>query len=379
MFADTSVDLQTFPIAEWLAGGETAQIPWKVQIGKPELRTDQRYEIGYYGSIETKDLEWPGDSEELLYVSGVSSPDGDWIIPPKAGRQIFESKSSADPRILFGDCMFVRPGDYTISVVVYDSHSGKHSVTKRHIRQPDFSDEPLPQLSNTLPPALFPTANGPDPKAPEATPGPLFLAVANKRPVAVQLISVVSPPDAWSARPDFIRWTNNRLLAAMSVFSQMKLENGSISALSLDLVNQTTRFEQRDLQELDWSGLADTLPKLADASKVTLTALETRKGRAVFFRNVLSERLAEKGAPLQIVVVLSGSVTFEKGSDLTPVVVDGDCDCRVYHIRFKLAIGDVYDDLEKLLKRLHPKTFNITSAHELRAALAEIVRDLHTL
>jgi hypothetical protein len=376
---DPSVDLQTIPLSEWLANGEATQISLKVQIEKPELRMDQRYEIAYYGSIETKDLPWPGDSEELIYVSGISTPDGEWVIPPKIGRQVFESKSASEPQVLFGDCLFVRPGDYSITVVVYDTHSGKHSLAKKRIRPSDFSDELLPVLNSTLPVALFPMADGPDPRSPEMSPPRLLISVANKRPLDVSLIGVVSASDQWAERPDFIRATNNRVLAGMSVLSQMKLENGSISAFALDLVNRVTRFEQRDLRQLDWSTLAGTFPKAADASKVTLDALQNRKERGVFLRKTLSDRLDQPGDALRVFVIVSGSVTFESGSDLSPVVVKGDCRCRIYHLRFRVTMDDSYDDLEKLLKRLHSKTFDIQSAHDLRYALAEIVHDLEIL
>src|SRR5262245_32128659 len=63
------------PIAKWLAGGDTTQIPWKVQIRKAELRIDQRYEIAYSGTIDGKHLGWAGEGEEFLYASGVSTLD----------------------------------------------------------------------------------------------------------------------------------------------------------------------------------------------------------------------------------------------------------------------------------------------------------------
>jgi hypothetical protein len=38
---------------------------------------------------------------------------------------------------------------------------------------------------------------------------------------------------------------------------------------------------------------------------------------------------------------------------------------------------DVFDDLEKVIKPLHPKTFNILTPRDFREALGEIVRDLN--
>src|SRR5438045_3664261 len=44
--AQNRVDAADAPVSDWLAAGETAQIPWKVRVQDPELRFDQRYEVG---------------------------------------------------------------------------------------------------------------------------------------------------------------------------------------------------------------------------------------------------------------------------------------------------------------------------------------------
>src|SRR5262245_46964887 len=183
MVPDSGVDLQRIPLAEWLDADDKAQIPWRVEVGKPELRFDQRYEVGYWGSIEVKDLEWPADGLELQYISAIGGSDGEWIIPPKTGRQVFESRPKAEPRILFGDCLFLRPGDYSLVIAVFDSHSGKHSLMQRRIRRDDFSEEPLPSLDSKLPPALFPESDDSFIDNPETLPPLLSLSVATKQPL----------------------------------------------------------------------------------------------------------------------------------------------------------------------------------------------------
>jgi hypothetical protein len=40
------------------------------------------------------------------------------------------------------------------------------------------------------------------------------------------------------------------------------------------------------------------------------------------------------------------------------------------------AFTVVFDDVAKLLKPLHPETFDIPSAADLRKALAEVIKDL---
>jgi hypothetical protein len=376
---DAAFSLSSIPLTAWLAAKGADQIPWKIEIGKPELRMDQRYEIAYSGRIQSKDMHWSEDAQELITISGGSSPDGKWLIQPKAGSQIFRDRSAGDFPIRFADCLFVRPGDYVFWMAIYDRGTDRHNLVNRRIRVPEFSNDPLPNLNTLQPVVEFPQPIGPDPRAPTTIPGPLVLPVSNKRPLAVELVSIVSPADQWSGRPDIIRWSNNRVLAVTGILSQMKLANGSLAVSALDLINRKTPFEQRTLLDFNWSGLAGTLVTFADNSKVDLPALQTLKQRSSFFRESLEERLAKAGDSLRVIILVSGSLIFEQGSDLTPMKVEGDCRCRIYHFRFRLNNDDVFDDLEKLMKPLRPKTFDVRSPRDLRKALGELVRDLESL
>src|SRR5262245_27029564 len=56
------------PVADWAASGDMSQIPWTTKFGSPELRIDQRYELSYSTTIQSKDLGWSSDDQQLLYV-----------------------------------------------------------------------------------------------------------------------------------------------------------------------------------------------------------------------------------------------------------------------------------------------------------------------
>ena len=53
--------------------------------------------------------------------------------------------------------------------------------------------------------------------------------------------------------------------------------------------------------------------------------------------------------------------------------------CRVYYLRFRLNVNDVFDQLEKFMKPLRPRVFNLITARDLRKAIAEIVEELGKL
>jgi hypothetical protein len=379
MVPDPTVDVQQIPLSEWLEAGDKSQIPWRVDVDKLELRTDQRYEVGYSGSIELKDLDWSDDTADLQFATGISGGDGEWVTPPKIGRRVYESRAAAEPRIMFGDCVFLRPGEYNLVIAAFDSASGKHSLMQRRIHRTDFSDEPLPALDSKLPMASFPESDEDHIDYPETQPPVLTLPVATNRSFSIQVISALNFPAEWSDRPDFVRSATHRMLAATSVLSQLQLDKSSISATVVDLVNRTTLFDQQRIAELDWKKLAAAFPKPSDTSTISLTAMQTRKDRAAFFRQSVEDRLKPPADSMRVLIILSGATLFEGGSDLTPISVKGDCHCRVYYLHFLVGPTDSFNDLEKLLKRLRPKTYDIASPHDFRKALAELVNDLEML
>jgi len=112
---------------------------------------------------------------------------------------------------------------------------------------------------------------------------------------------------------------------------------------------------------------------------VSTAALQGAKNNGAFFRDFLGQRLSSENAggdPMRVIIVVTSAQLFENGSDLRPLQVEGDCHCRVYYLRFRLSINDVFDQLERFMKPLRPRVFNLIGARDLRKALAEIVEDL---
>src|SRR5262249_53325939 len=122
--------------------------------------------------------------------------------------------------------------------------------------------------------------------------------------------------------------------------------------------------------------------KKAQSPSMSVNALQGAKNNGAFFREILNQRLNGKygeGEPLRVVIVISSSNLFKSGSDLRPLQIEGDCNCRVYYVRFRLTVSDVFDELAGFIKPLHPRTFNLVTARDLRKALAEIVDELGRL
>jgi len=375
---DTGFDLQSVPLDQWLDEKDVTEIPWKVQVDKPQLRMDQRHSVSYSVRIRLNNVNAAAAGREFVFVSSVSSIDGRWLMPPKAGKQPVKTMPAPEIQVQFNECVFARPGEYVLWLVLYDIKTGMHNVAKRRIQIPQLKNDPLPQLNSRLPLVEFPRLSGPDPQLMSMIPGPLFLPVANKRPIALELVAVVSPSEQWPGRLDILNSQRRRVLAAVTTLAQMQLSKSSISVTGIDLVNRQIPFEQRDIRDLDWSTLAAAFARPIDTKKVTVAALENSKTRGAFFRDTLAQRLRNPVEPLQVIVVISNNVLLESGSDLEPLRLEGDCGCRFYHIRFPLNKDDLFDDIRQLIKRFQPKTFNVASPLDLREAVAAIASDIAT-
>jgi hypothetical protein len=135
-------------------------------------------------------------------------------------------------------------------------------------------------------------------------------------------------------------------------------------------------FEQRSFLRLDWPGLATVFENAGETSVVSVPALQSMQDRSAFFKKAIGARL-RPAKETRIVILLSGSQMFTGGSDVSPIDLDTDCNCRIYRMRFRLSPNDVFDDFGKLLKLLRPKTWDITSARDFRKSLAELAREIN--
>jgi hypothetical protein len=155
----------------------------------------------------------------------------------------------------------------------------------------------------------------------------------------------------------------------------MRLRQGSISVSGLDLSRQSVSFEENDFAALNWRGLAEILHKLNYRS-VTLDALE---GKSRFLRSYLDRRMDQPADAPRVFIVISSSLIFQQRGELEPLKFRESCDCRVYHLRFRHNNNDVFDDLEKIMKPLAPKTFNLRTPHDFRRSLAAIIKEIESL
>jgi hypothetical protein len=368
------LDLKSIPIADWLDAGEHAQIPWDFRVSEPYLRVDQRMEVSYVAGFRGKDLNRIGNTHELFFISRVSSIDGEWLEEPSVSRPV-EQQLSAQTQTQFFLRVCLHPGEYLLWVVLYHRETGKHNLVKRRIKVPDLKGDPLPDLYDGTPLVEFPEMGDADQGFVK---GRLHLAVRNKQPLHVQLISTLSPPQQWTGRVRALHTQTDVTVGAVAALSQLELAQGTLSIAGLDLVRQEVVYDEAGVHGVDWPIFTRALRK-AQTPAISARALQQSKNSGVFFRDTLNQRVEGQSSddvPVRIVIIVTSSQLFGRGADLTPVQVEGDCHCRVYHLRFRLNNNDVFDEIEKIIKPLHPRTFNLVNARDVRKAIADIVSDL---
>jgi hypothetical protein len=378
---DSGLDLKSIPIAEWLNVGDHAQIPWNLQMGDPYLRVDQRLEVAYAARLAARDLNRAGASHDLFLISRISSPDGEWIGEFHVVHREIEQELPKGTQAAFFLRVCVQPGEYLLWLMLYDRESGKHNVAKRRLRVPELRGDPLPDLYRRMPLVEFPEIEESDENGPGYLKGQLNLPVHNKSALDVALVSTLSPPEQWAGRNRVLRTQSDVTIGALAALSQLQLDEGTVSITGLDLTRRQVLFEQPSAHHVDWLSLTGALKK-AQSPELSASQLQGSKNNGAFFRDFLNQRITtERPAEslIRVIIVVTSSLLFERGSDLTPLQIEGDCRCRVYHLRFRLNMTDVFDELEKILKPAHPRTFNVMTPRDLRKAIAEIVSDLGKL
>ena len=378
---ESTLDLKSIPISDWINAGEHAEISWSLQLTDPYLRVDQRLEISYMVRINARDLNRIGTTHELFFISRISSSDGEWLDQPHILHRELEKELPKGTQMDVLTRVCVQPGDYLLWLILYDRQTGKHNVARRRLRVPELRGDPLPDLYRRMPLVEFPQTDESDENGPGFLKGQLNLPVHNRHALAVELVSTLSLPEQWAGRTRVLRTHSDVTVGALAALSQMDLDEGTVSITGLDLARRQVLFEQPSVRPVDWTSLTEALRK-AQSPEVSATQLQGSKNNGAFFRDFLNQQIGGEHSvesPVRVIIVVTSSQLFERGSDLTPLQFEGDCHCRIYHLRFRLNLTDVFDEIEKIIKPLHPRTFNLMTPRDLRKAIAEIVSDLGKL
>lgn len=403
------------PFNRWLADGDQTHFRWTAHVSGAELSDHQR--------LLTK-VEIEVDGAELVSRRG----HGELVMMIQfqdSAERVYQAHGSIDlanvkdevakSNFNYAQEAFVLPGDYRVSMVIFDTKTGEHSAVQKPLHVNALRNDPLPGAWKDLPAVeLLHAMDAPDVWFRPDIKGQLQLPLTTRRPLRVEVLmnaSATGPIRGLSVGTSSNRSLGN-MLPALKVLSRVEVGGGGLHVTLLDIPKRHVIFEQDAVHPLDWERVRGALTE-ADPNKIDVRALEHREQNAQFFVEQVRQRLAAGGGegekPFRVLLVLSGPTTFNSGEDMHPIEPSRDPNTKVYYLRFhvppeRLTLPQMYDtpgtrgrrgfpggvgspatptepfdSLEPLMKPLQPRLFDIYSPEQFRKVLGSLLEEIGRL
>ena len=407
---------KNIPFDQWIEQGDQAHIRWTPHVLPVELSNHQRLQVKIDIEVDGNELARRRGKGYLVILVQFTDSDN----------RVYQTHEAIDLQLVKDDigksnisyipAAFVTPGDYRISLAVFATATGEHSAMRLPLHVNPLKNDPLPGAWHKLPPVeILQASQSPDDLFLPNITGRLNLPLETRRPVRIEILVNASPISA--GEPSRTEQISNRSLAslipALKVIAETKVQNGTLNVALLDLTTQHVIFQQDAVHDLDWKKLGPAL-KEAGPNKIDIHALENRRQNAQFFVAQVSRRIEDRapnaaGAPLPILIVLSGPMAFGSGEDLHPIEIGGKPNAEVFYIRYHslperpainpflqeqtrgrrspmsqprrspAVMTEPDDSLERTVKPLQPHLFDVYTPAEFRKALASLFDEISRL
>ncbi len=393
------------PFDHWFEGGEQTEMRWTARVSRPQLSKHQRLSVEVEVTLDGIELEKRRGKGQLFVLAQLSDAKGQAFQDHGTIEldKIQEGVSKQDVTCTLS--AFVLPGDYGVSLAVFFTSTGEHSVKREKLHVPPLRNDPLPEAWLDLPTVEFiEDEEPPDSWYLPSVTGRLHLPLETRRPTRIDVIVNVTPSERASGSEGIQSRNLGALLPALKAIAAVDPRNASLNVALLDLSRQRVLFHQDAVGALDWSGMRDALTE-QEPGKIDLKSLANRRHNARFFVSEVSRRLSSgQEKPPRALVVLSSPVTFERGEDLEPIRLTSTPDCRVFYLRcrpqavlapvmeqptrgrrpgfglpIRLGPEPQFDQLEPTLKPLAPRLFDIETPEQFRKALATILSEISSM
>ncbi|HWS18290.1 MAG TPA: hypothetical protein VN223_09750 [Candidatus Elarobacter sp.] len=413
------------PFEKWVAQGPRQEVPWKVHMSADRLSFHQRLIATIQVEVPGPELLKRSHDEDLVLLIQVRNGEG--VSSRNFGLLELDNLKPEMKRsdIEFSWQAFAVPGQYEVSVALWDKKSGEHNFLRQLFHVDAYKNDPLPEMWRGLDAFEFWSAkrDGPDYMFHSDVEGHPHLPLATRRPIQMEVLLDLTP-SAEIFRGNY-GYYNRYLGAALpmfKLFNQIDVRNGSRNAAALDLVQRHMVFEQDDAKDLDWAILRKALSPDNGPGMVSVKDLQNRKQSPVYMREEIVGRLkaaldqpaghGEK--PLHVFVVIGSPMDFYVFPTLPAIETGNEQDCVIYYIQFNIFEHEqprTYDlmrhrngglnrdrnsdrdadnfergrfngnagSVEKMMKPLKIRAFQVRSPDDVRRALAKIMDDMGKL
>ena len=374
----------SLPLAEWIEAGEHKDFDWEIDIENPTLRMTQHFEVAVKARVEAGDLDEALEDHILSLFTIVTDRDGEWLGVSEPVRETLPAEVHEDTGVELETYVSLIPGRYVVWAILYDEATGQRNIARERREVDAIGGDPLPEAYADFPTVEFAAVEHTAGLTVREFGSDLSIPIPNLRPIDLELVTTISAPEQWPGGTAVSRHIEN-LSSGLRALYQMDPARGSISITGLDLLRRSKVYEQNSETRVDWTALLDTFDRV-NRSAVSVEALLGREDNAAFLREYVEERTSghmlspnqtpDQASPLKVLIIVAGVMRFDDDADKSAIELEGECDCRIYHVRFKQNRTDLFDQIDDLLEQFDPPTFDVVSARDFRRVIGEIVEDL---
>jgi hypothetical protein len=382
------------PFDKWRAERPRQDVPWEVRMSADRLSFHQRLIATIQVQISGPELLKRNHDERIILLVQVTNGEG--VSFRDFGLLELDSLKPAmkGSDVEFSWQAFAVPGQYEVSVALWDKKSGEHNFLRRLFHVDAYKNDPLPGMWRDLDAFEFWSTkrDGPEFMFHSDIEGHLHLPLVTRRPVLLEVLLDMSPSGE-VFRGNY-GYYNHYLAAALpmfKVFSQIVPGNGRRSAAALDLIQRRIPFEQNDNKDLDWQSLRKALSPDNGPGTVSVKDLQNRRQSPVYLREEIVRRLNAStapsgqgsGKPLHVIIFIGTPMDFYVFPKLPEIENGNEGDCVIYYLQFESSrqegITGAIGNVEKMLKPLKIRSFEVRAADDVRRALAKILEEVGRL
>lgn len=412
LFSQATDSLSSFDqgkFEQWQKQGSREQIPWKIRLLSTGPSFHQRLSCHIEIEADADHILKHGKTGRVVAMIQLTDSKGD-AFRNDGKVELSDMGKVHNANLVFSWDAFVLPGDYSVELAIYDAQSEQHNFARQRLRIPALKSDPLPSAWQGLPTVEFCAPKDPqdiDRLFHPDIDGKLALQMATKRPLRIELLADFTPSEIFAGSHTAYTAYLAGVIPTLKVFSQIELPNGTVHVATIDLKYKKVTFEEEISSQnpadtsakskakaagLDWPRLKNTL-KASDPSTINVRVLQDRHPTPIFLRDELLRRITaanaktarDKSPPLRVYVLLSGSLDAYSFNGLEsnpiPESLPEQCDCRIYYLEYEFFWGrtgplSTTGKVEKMLKPFKVRTFSISSANDVRRAIATILDEI---
>ncbi len=284
------------PFNRWLAEGDQTHFRWTARVNGAELSGHQRLLSRVEIEVDGVELvSRRGHGQLVMMIQFQDSAER--VYQAHGSIDLADVKDeAAKNNFMYAQEAFVLPGDYRVSMVIFDTKTGEHSAVQKPLHVNALRNDPLPRAWTDLPAVeLLHAMDVPDVWFRPDIKGQLQLPLTTRRPLRIEVLMNASAP-ATSQRLSMGTAASrslSNLVPALKVLSQIEIAGGGLHATLLDIPKRRVIFEQETARHLDWERVRAALTE-ADPNKIDVRALEHREQNAQFFVQQVRQRLSPR-------------------------------------------------------------------------------------